>query len=221
MVLRRLAAVADGSRVVAACSTGYLVVWDSALTGTWELLDTVVAHTDGIVAALPVPSTKRELLLLTGSAGLEGGARLFRIGEYTGRTTCVNELRGVDQVLCLAATASRLVVASQPMLSGGHGSRIAVYDPTSPVPLLVNVGRMDDGLHAHTPRSLHLADGGDPTTLAVGTRDGSVRLYDLRSNQCVQVLHGHLGPASIDSVWPTKSLLLSHLHPPCCSKHPK
>jgi len=196
MVLRSLAAVADGSRVVAACSTGYLAVWDSALTGAWELLDTVVAHADGIVAALPVPSTKRDLLLLTGSAGLEGGARLFRIGEYAGRTGCISELRGVDQVLCLAATASRLVVASQPALLGGQGSRIAVYDPASPVPLLANVGRADAGLHAHTPRSLHLADGCDPATLAVGTRDGSVRLYDLRSNLCVQVLHGHLGTAS-------------------------
>jgi hypothetical protein len=96
-VVRLLAATEDGSRLVAACAPGHLVVWDSAHTGTWEAIDCAPVQPEGLAAAAAVVQG-HQLLLLTGAAAGAGGARLHVVEGYTGGTQCVHDLAGCDQV---------------------------------------------------------------------------------------------------------------------------
>jgi WD40 repeat protein len=97
------------------------------------------------------------------------------------------------QVHAVAATPAVLVVACATGAVHGRG-RISVFSTETGQPLVGSLGHADpSAASAVSARCLALSSSSSPAMIAAGGRDGAVRLFDLRANQCVQTLRGHRG----------------------------
>ena len=158
----------DGAKIAAGYSRGLVRLWDGR---TGECLGNLVGHTDSVLAVALDSSGDH---CLTGSR--DGAVRIWNLQTWACRLTLRHH---GSEVRCVAFSPSNDLAAS-----GGTDNQLWLFDPWT--------GESLQRLGTHSEGVSALAFLGD-RLLVSGSKDRSIKIWDLRSKQCLNALEGHSG----------------------------
>lgn len=189
-VVRAIAVMPDGSRIVSGGDDRTVRIWDLA-SGRLEL--TLEGHTDSVRAVAVTPDGRRIV-----SGGAYDMVRVWDLASGRFERTLVGQAgyRGVYTV-AVAPDGRRVVW-------GGAGATVQVWDLAS--------GRLEHTLRSQSLAVRTVAITPDGRFILSGGDGGKVQVWDLESGGLVRTLNGHTNPVYAVAVTPDGSRIVSGGH---------